>query len=244
VKKEKAKPDLLASFLFTVNLKVYIASTVPKNKVFVFYTPARIIGMAKMLGFPGWEAVYRGKKVTELPWYFKDLDVDLRKELEARSITSGRFLDIGTGPGTQAIALANMGFSVTGTDISETAIKGAKSLEGADKVAFMVDDMIASGLKENSFDFIIDRGAFHCLEPAQRDAYLRTVRKTLADGGILFLKCFSIDEPRDEGPHKFSKDDIRNIFSNDFVIESIKDSIYYGVIEPHPKVLFCVLRKK
>ena len=42
----------------------------------------------------------------EMHWYFPALDPDLGKALEAYRIVSGTFLDIGTGPGTQAIELA------------------------------------------------------------------------------------------------------------------------------------------
>jgi cyclopropane fatty-acyl-phospholipid synthase-like methyltransferase len=203
-----------------------------------------MIIMDKVMDFKTWEELYRNKDVEGMPWYNKDLDADLAKELLDRKLSKGRFLDIGTGPGTQAIALAGMGFQATGSDISESAIEKAKSLLGAGNVEFVVDDMVNSRLKDSSFDFIIDRGALHTLSPDQWDAYLETVNRILVKGGLLFLKCFSIDEPMEHGPHKFSKEDIKRIFSKDFEIESIKDSIYYGKIEPQPRVLFSVLRKK
>ena len=37
-----------------------------------------------------------------------------------------RFLDVGSGPGTQAIALARRGFRVTATDLSVAAVEGAR----------------------------------------------------------------------------------------------------------------------
>lgn len=200
--------------------------------------------MGKVMGLPSWEDVYKSKNVKEMPWYFKELDPDLARELNERGITKGRFLDIGTGPGTQAIALAKLGFEATGTDISASAVKKAKALDGAGKARFVVDDMLDSRLEKDGFDFIIDRGAFHTLKPEQWSQYLATVNRILASGGLLFLKCFSIDEPREGGPRKFTKEEIRNIFSRDFEIESIRDSVYYGKGDAHPKTLFSVLRKK
>jgi 2-polyprenyl-3-methyl-5-hydroxy-6-metoxy-1,4-benzoquinol methylase len=53
----------------------------------------------------------------------KKLDSDLEEELDRRKITNGMFLDLGTDPVTQAIWLAERGFKVIGSDLSETAIK-------------------------------------------------------------------------------------------------------------------------
>ena len=69
-----------------------------------------------------------------MPWYEANLDHDVENEITSRSLNSGNFLDLGTGPGTQAIQLSKYGFQVTGTDISNSAIEKAKKL--SDKVDF------------------------------------------------------------------------------------------------------------
>ncbi|MBU0769533.1 MAG: class I SAM-dependent methyltransferase [Proteobacteria bacterium] len=48
--------------------------------------------------------------------------------MDKRGLTKGAFRDLYTGPSTQAIALLKRGFTVTGTDISESGIKKAKKL--------------------------------------------------------------------------------------------------------------------
>ena len=63
-----------------------------------------------------------------MPWYEKDLDQDLENELKSKNYTTGDFLDLGTGPGTQALQLIKYDFKVTGTDISQNAIEKAKKL--------------------------------------------------------------------------------------------------------------------
>ena len=63
------------------------------------------------------------------------------------------------------------------------------------------------------------------------------------NSGILFLKCFSTKEPRQEGPSKFSEDEIKQLFRNDFVIISVKDTVYQGTLDPLPKALFVVMNK-
>ena len=58
----------------------------------------------------------------------KTLDHDLENELKSKNYGSGNFLDLGTGPGTQALQLSKFNFKVTGTDISQSAIEKAKKL--------------------------------------------------------------------------------------------------------------------
>jgi hypothetical protein len=41
----------------------------------------------------------------------------------------------------------------------------------------------------------------------------------------------NLKEPRQEGPYKFSEDDIRQLFGNDFVIISVKDTVYHGRLD-------------
>ena len=43
-----------------------------------------------------------------MPWYNENLDSDLEEELDHREITNGKFLDLGTGPATQAIGLVGL----------------------------------------------------------------------------------------------------------------------------------------
>ncbi len=195
--------------------------------------------------FSDWETYYKNNEVTKMPWYDKNLDHDLENEIKTRNVSSGRFLDLGTGPGTQAIQLAKQGFDVTATDLSENAILKAKNL--SNKVNFVKDDFMNSKLQDNEFNFIFDRGCFHVFDIPQRATYVEQIKRILNKNGILFLKCMSIDEkdlPADKGPHRLSKQEIRDVFSNDFEIETIRDTFFTGTINPLPKALFAVLKKK
>ena len=48
----------------------------------------------------------------------------------------------------------------------------------------------------------------------------------------------------DKGPHKLSISELKQIFSNDFEVESIKNTVYHGTLNPLPKALFAVFKKK
>jgi methylase of polypeptide subunit release factors len=118
--------------------------------------------------FPNWELVYQNQSIESMPWYNESLDADLERELDERNILEGEFLDLGTGPGTQAIRLSEIGFTVTASDLSETAIRQASINRGkaASRINFVVDDVLHSGFKESKFDFIFDRGCFHVISPS------------------------------------------------------------------------------
>jgi SAM-dependent methyltransferase len=188
-----------------------------------------------------WDILYRDTRVEDLPWFYKDLDPDLDRALEERDITRGSFLDICTGPGTQAVQLANRGFSVTGTDIAVFAIEKAKGLSS--DVKFVQDDMLNPKLGKR-FDFIFDRGCFHTVPPTKRKQYVRSVKKLLRDGGLLFLKCFSTKEPGTWGPYRISKEDIVDTFSNDFDIERMREARFSRTDGPGAHAWFVEMRKR
>jgi len=201
--------------------------------------------MTQRKNLPEWDSFYRENKVEEMPWYEKNLDLDLEYQLNSMNLTKGKFLDLGTGPGTQAIQLEKLGFESTGSDISKSAVDKAQQLSS--KVSFVVDDILNSSFPDNAFDYILDRGCFHVFEPSLRKKYLNQIKKILKNDGILFLKVMSIEEkglPDDEGPYKFSQQEVIDTFEKDFEVVEIKPTVYYGTLDPLPKALFAVIKQK
>jgi SAM-dependent methyltransferase len=198
--------------------------------------------------FPDWNNLYNTQNVETMPWYSENLDSDLEEELEGGKISKGRILDLGTGPATQAIQLTKRGLEVTGSDVSEAAIRRARKLyvhNNKDKeITFTVDNILNSKLPDKMFDYVFDRGCFHVLPIEKSPVYIKEIKRILDDDGTLFLKCFSIKEPRQEGPYKFSESEIRQLFGNEFVIISVKDTVYQGTLNPLPRALFVVMNKR
>jgi len=198
--------------------------------------------------FPDWETLYKTQEVESMPWYNESLDPDLELELDKLKIKKGSFLDLGTGPGTQAIRLFERGFDVTASDLSPTSIHKASVRHNKNminKIKFIVDDIINSHLNSNEFDFIFDRGCFHVISPEKRSKYTEEVNRILKEGGLVFLKCFSEEEhSRDAGPYRFSHNMIKKTFENSgFKIQSIRETVYQGTLNPLPKALFVVISK-
>ena len=114
--------------------------------------------------FPDWNNLYNTQNVETMPWYTENLDSDLEEELERGKIFKGRILDLGTGPATQAIQLAKRGLEVTGSDVSEAAIRRARELyvhNNKDiEINFIVDNILNSKLKDKVFDYYLIGAAF------------------------------------------------------------------------------------
>ena len=196
-----------------------------------------------------WVSLYAKVPVEKLPWFSPELDEDLSAELEQRGLSTGKFLDLGTGPGTQAIELAKRGFEVTGVDISSPGIELAqKRAEGMSHLRFVVDDIIATKLTA-TFDYIFDRGCFHVFEPQVYDVYLKNVSRLLRKDGLLFLKCFAEGEEMTHGPKCFHADKLTQIFARHFSVMSIQPSMFLSHVgegskfsDGH-KALFAVMQR-
>ena len=193
------------------------------------------------------------------PWFSKNLDLDVIEYLESNQITCAKILDLGTCSGAQAIALAEKGFDVVGSDISQTAlnkaIEAAKKLPNDAKLEFIIDDILESKITEQ-FDLIIDRGCFHSICCISTKKYIANIQKLLKPQGKLLLKTMSLEEKRFEMydefagqripmPYRFDNEIINNIFAEKFNIEKLQDSFFYStVIDPPAKAKLTLLSIK
>lgn len=195
--------------------------------------------------FPDWRELYKNQAVETMPWYYAPLDPDVERALLTYNVTAGRALDLGTGPGTQAFALAERGLEVTGSDLAERAVELARlrAEERGLAVSFIQDDILDTRL-EGPFELIVDRGCFHVFAPALRADYLRAVCPLLLPGGLLLLKCFSEQQPGEQGPYRFAPDEIRQIFAAEFVVHAIERTVYQGGLDPLPQALFCIMERR
>ena len=115
----------------------------------------------------------------------------------------GRALDLGCGPGRNALQLAAWGFEVDGVDLSPTAVAWAEERarevgvgggEGeGPRIRFHCGDVFALAPKElpGPYDLVYDSGCFHHLPPHRRISYLALLDQVLAPGGHFALTCFA-----------------------------------------------------
>jgi len=192
-----------------------------------------------------WEQIYENQAVETLPWYYPGLDPDFAAAMERYGIADGDVLDLCTGPGTQAMALAEKGFSVTAMDIADSAVEQAciRAREDGLDIVFHQDDILVSHLNR-TFDLIFDRGCFHIFPRDKRRDYVPAVSRLIKSGGYLMIKCFSHLETRPEGPYRIAPSEIEELFSDGFEILTLQHTTFSGGnLKTPPKALFCVMRK-
>ncbi|MFJ5990625.1 class I SAM-dependent methyltransferase [Lentzea sp. NPDC092896] len=137
-----------------------------------------------------WDGFY-ADRTREVPFFAAKPDENLAEYLERGLITPGRALDVGCGPGRNALFLARNGFQVDAVDISATAIRWAtERAEGLD-VRFRHGDAFTT---EGSYDLVYDSGCFHHLPPHRRIGYLALLDRVLRPGGHFALTCFTAEE--------------------------------------------------
>ena len=201
---------------------------------------------SEVTGASSWEQVYHLLEPSHLPWNAGGPDPDLARLVREGRIPPGSAVDLGAGPGHDAIHLAREGFSVLAVDISKTAVKLAAAnanLAGlGGKIDFRVGDALKLELPAGSVSFINDRGFFHFLLPESRPDYLDLVRRGLKPQGRLLLRTFSDQEPPGVGPARFSRAELESIFSKDFEFLEFSEGVFEG--PQKPKSFLCLLRKR
>ncbi len=97
------------------------------------------------------------------------------------------FLDLGCGPGYYSVALADMGFDVTGIDYSEEMLSQARKNASEHNVTpeFIRADASFLPFEDGSFDFIVSRNVIWNL-PEPKKAYSEILR-VLRSGGKAFI---------------------------------------------------------
>lgn len=139
----------------------------------------------------GWWDRFYADRSREVPFFVAKPDENLVDLVERGLLRPGRALDVGCGPGRNALFLARNGFQVDAVDISATAIRwAAERAEGLD-IRFRHGDAFAT---EGSYDLIYDSGCFHHLPPHRRVGYLSLLDRALVPGGHFGLTCFTDEE--------------------------------------------------
>jgi cyclopropane fatty-acyl-phospholipid synthase-like methyltransferase len=116
--------------------------------------------------------------------------------IESGKVPIGRALDLGCGTGTNAIYLAQHGFTVTAIDFSRRAISLAKrktrSAQLTDRVRYERGDvtLMRRWALGGSIDFAFDIGCFHNLKADARQRYVLALTGVLKPGAIYMLYAF------------------------------------------------------
>ncbi|RTR27826.1 class I SAM-dependent methyltransferase [Robertmurraya yapensis] len=141
-----------------------------------------------------WNNFYANRE-KQIPFFVNAPDENLVSYYEQGFLHSGRALELGCGPGRNAIYLAEHGYSVDAVDLSEEGIAWGRE-RAAEKnifVNFINKSIFDLELEENTYDIIYDSGCFHHIAPHRRMSYLELLNKALKPNGYFGLTCFIPD---------------------------------------------------
>ncbi|XUL87771.1 class I SAM-dependent methyltransferase [Streptomyces galilaeus] len=146
-------------------------------------------------GASWWDSFYADRD-RAVPFFVAKPDESLAGYLDRGLIPGGgRALDLGCGPGRNALHLAARGFEVDGVDLSPTAVEWAeeRARDSGVRVRFHCGDAFALTATElpGPYDLVYDSGCFHHLPPHRRISYLALLDQVLAPGGHFALTCFA-----------------------------------------------------
>ncbi|AZZ50138.1 class I SAM-dependent methyltransferase [Rathayibacter rathayi] len=112
------------------------------------------------------------------------------------ALPPGRALDLGAGEGADALWLASLGWSVTGLDLSETALDRAREAATAQGVSvdFVQADLAGEWPVEGLFD-LVTASFLHSMVEFPRTDVLRRAAGAVAPGGRLAVVSHAAPPP-------------------------------------------------
>lgn len=176
-----------------------------------------------------WDDFYTDR-TKEIPFFkIKGPDENLVDYFK-NGLAPKRVLEIGCGPGRNAVYMAKKGCEVDALDLSNNAIEWAKerAREEGVNIDFHCISLFDFKFKPHSYDFIYDCGLFHHLAPHRRLTYLEMLKKALKRDGYFGIVCFNTEgaletsdwEVYKEGSLKggigYTEGRLKEVFMNDF----------------------------
>jgi ribosomal protein L11 methylase PrmA len=156
------------------------------------------------------------------PWEGHHLSSLLVDAVEKWDSPRGAALDIGCGTGDGAIFLAQHGFSATGIDLVDHALRRAanKAKAAGVEARFLNGDVTRLGqLGLGPFQLIVDTVAYHGLQPELRAAYAREVSAVASSGARFFMS--GLPAKKRLGPPGFDRAEIEARFGAEWEIVAI-----------------------
>ncbi len=183
------------------------------------------------------DEIYRTIPPRDIPWNTEAPPETIVDLVESRTVPPGDAVDFGCGLGHVCVYLAQKGFTVTGVDLSPTAIGLARENARRHGVTcrFLAADVTGDlAAFRGAVDFACDWELLHHLFPEQRDRYVRNASESLRPGGRYLSLCFSEEDPQFGGKGKYrrtpigtvlyfsSESELRELFSPRFKILDLR----------------------
>ena len=175
------------------------------------------------------EQMYQG----QAPWDTGRPQPEIVKLAESGKV-SGSVLDVGCGTGEHELYLAAQGHESCGIDFVPVAIERAKAkaAERGINAKFLVGNALELGKLARQFDTVIDCGLYHTFSDEERPVFVRGLAEVLRPGGLLYILCFSEEEPGDFGPRRVTQKEIRESFRDGWSVKGIEPIRFDTIMPP------------
>ncbi len=159
------------------------------------------------------------------PWDSGLPSAELRRVITEQAIEPCRVLELGCGSGTNAVWLAQQGFTVTAIDCSERALEQARHKADAAGVSveWQCEDVTQFRTQTEPFPFVFDRGCFHCIRRDMPTELQPTLLNCTASGTRFLVLTGNANEDREHGPPSLTEDELRGELTELFEIELIRE---------------------
>ncbi|MGG0515844.1 class I SAM-dependent methyltransferase [Bacillus pseudomycoides] len=138
-----------------------------------------------------WDDFYSNRE-KGVPFFTNKPDENLVNYFEKKLINPGKVLELGCGPGRNAIYFAEKGCLVDAVDLSQESIHWAteRAKEKNVNINFIYNNIFDLQIEEGTYDIVYDSGCFHHIAPHRRMSYINLVKKALKPGGYFAITCF------------------------------------------------------
>lgn len=127
-----------------------------------------------------------------IPFFVNKPDENLVEYFGTGRMQPGNVLELGSGPGRNAIYFAEKGCKVDAVDLSRESIDWAKerAIERGLEVNFIHDNIFNVQIDAGTYDMVYDSGCFHHIAPHRRNNYIELVLRALRPEGHFAITCF------------------------------------------------------
>ncbi|ORB30869.1 SAM-dependent methyltransferase [Mycolicibacterium parafortuitum] len=189
-----------------------------------------------------WDGAYRGESQFDgpPPWNIGEPQPELAALWHAGKFRS-EVLDAGCGHAELSLALAADGYTVTGVDISPTAVQAATTAAAerglSERAGFVAADVTALTGFDGRFATIVDSTLFHSIPVEARDPYLQSMHRAAAPGAGYFVLVFAkgaFPPEMQEGPNEVTELELREAVSRYWVIDDIRPALIHSNVPRIP----------
>jgi SAM-dependent methyltransferase len=173
---------------------------------------------------PLYAAAARGE--ATVPWDDRVPNPHVVAWLDRESPPPGRALDVGTGRGDTAEALAVRGHRVVAFDVSPSAIDQARRRFPASAVRWAVADVLSPPAEwDAAFDLVVECYTLQVLPPSARGRVIDALRRFVAPGGTLLVvaRGREPDEPAGDMPWPLTRAEVEAVADAGLALVALED---------------------